>query len=119
MGMRADREFPSSWRSPGRRTEAACSRARCATSRPPAAGRAGVAAALEQVARLDATQARDQLQAILSGVADAVTAQARRPAAVRQRRRLELLGFDLFEELQAAPATGCATASRSSTRTAT
>ena len=31
---------------------------------------------LEQVARLDATQARDQLRAILSGVADAVTAQA-------------------------------------------
>ena len=31
---------------------------------------------LEQVARLDATQARDQLEAILRGVADAVTAQA-------------------------------------------
>ena len=59
---------------------------------------------LEQVARLDATQARDQLQAILSGVADAVTAQAPDGRLLfANDAALDLLGFDSFEELQEAP----------------
>jgi PAS domain S-box-containing protein len=59
---------------------------------------------LEQVARLDATQARDQLQAILSGVADAVTAQAPDGRLLfANDAALELLGFESIEELQAAP----------------
>ena len=59
---------------------------------------------LEQVARLDATEARDQLQAILSGVADAVTAQAPDGRLLfANDAALDLLGFDSFEELQVAP----------------
>jgi PAS domain S-box-containing protein len=59
---------------------------------------------LEQLARLDATEARDQLQAILSGVADAVTAQAPDGRLLfANDAALELLGFDTFEELQSAP----------------
>jgi PAS domain S-box-containing protein len=59
---------------------------------------------LEQLARLDATQARDQLQAILSGVADAVTAQAPDGRLMfANEAALELLGFESFEELQSAP----------------
>ena len=59
---------------------------------------------LEQVARLDATQARDQLQAILGGVADAVTAQAPDGRLLfANDAALDLLGFDSFEELQSAP----------------
>jgi PAS domain S-box-containing protein len=59
---------------------------------------------LEQVARLDATQARDQLEAILSGIADAVTAQAPdgRLLFVNDAA-VELLGFRSREELLAAP----------------
>jgi PAS domain S-box-containing protein len=59
---------------------------------------------LEQFARLDATQARDQLQAILSGVADAVTAQAPDGKVLfANDAALELLGFASVEELQTAP----------------
>ncbi len=59
---------------------------------------------LEQLARLDATQARDQLQAILSGVADAVTAQAPDGKLMfANEAALELLGFESYEELQDAP----------------
>ncbi|MEA2420435.1 MAG: hypothetical protein QOE60_2641, partial [Thermoleophilaceae bacterium] len=59
---------------------------------------------LEQMARLDATQARDQLQAILSGVADAVTAQAPDGQLLfANNAALQLLGFESFEELQSAP----------------
>lgn len=59
---------------------------------------------LEQIARLDATQARDQLQAILSGVADAVTAQAPDGRLLfANDAALQLLGFESFEELQSAP----------------
>jgi PAS domain S-box-containing protein len=59
---------------------------------------------LEQVARLDATQARDQLQAILSGIADAVTAQAPDGRLLfANDAALDLLGFDSFEELESAP----------------
>ena len=61
---------------------------------------------LEQLARVDADQARDQLAAILSGVADAITAQApdgrllfANDAAVRT------LGFESSEALLAAPLT--------------
>jgi PAS domain S-box-containing protein len=58
---------------------------------------------LEQLARLDATQARDQLQAILSGVADAVTAQAPDGRLLfANEAALQLLGFATFEELEAA-----------------
>jgi PAS domain S-box-containing protein len=60
--------------------------------------------ALEQLARVDASSARDQLEAILSGVADAVTAQApdgrlvfANDAAVR------MFGFSSREDLLAAP----------------
>jgi PAS domain S-box-containing protein len=59
---------------------------------------------LEQTARLEASQARDQLEAILRGVADGVTAQApdgrlvfANDAAVRT------LGFQSTEDLLAAP----------------
>jgi PAS domain S-box-containing protein len=62
------------------------------------------ASAAVRASEADATQARDQLQAILSGVADAVTAQGAdgrllfaNPAA------LELMGFDSTEALLAAP----------------
>ena len=59
---------------------------------------------LEQLARLDATQARDQLQAILSGVADAVTAQAPDGRLLfANDAALQLLGFESIEELQSAP----------------
>jgi PAS domain S-box-containing protein len=59
---------------------------------------------LEQMARLDATQARDQLQAILRGVADAVTAQAPDGRLLfANEAALVLLGFESFEELQTAP----------------
>jgi PAS domain S-box-containing protein len=59
---------------------------------------------LEQVARLETSQARDQLQAILSGVADAVTAQAPDGQLMfANQAALELLGFESIEELQAAP----------------
>jgi PAS domain S-box-containing protein len=59
---------------------------------------------LEQLSRVDATQARDQLQAILSGVADAVTAQAPDGRLLfANDAALELLGFESFEELQSAP----------------
>jgi PAS domain S-box-containing protein len=48
--------------------------------------------------------ARDQLQAILSGVADAVTAQAPDGRLLfANDAALELLGFESFEELEAAP----------------
>jgi PAS domain S-box-containing protein len=58
---------------------------------------------LEQLARLDATEARDQLQAILSGVADAVTAQAPDGRLMfANDAALQLLGFASFEELQSA-----------------
>jgi PAS domain S-box-containing protein len=57
-----------------------------------------------ELARVDATEARDQLQAILSGVADAVTAQAPDGRLLfANDAALELLGFESFEELQAAP----------------
>ena len=59
---------------------------------------------LEQLARLDADEARDQLEAILRGVADAITAQApdgrllfANDAAVR------MLGFESSEALTSAP----------------
>jgi PAS domain S-box-containing protein len=59
---------------------------------------------LEQMARVDVTQAREQLEAILAGVADAITAQATdgsllfaNDAAVRT------LGYSTREELLAAP----------------
>jgi PAS domain S-box-containing protein len=59
---------------------------------------------LEQLARLDATQARDQLQAILSGVADAVTAQAPDGRLLfANQAALDLLGFESIEELQSEP----------------
>jgi PAS domain S-box-containing protein len=59
---------------------------------------------LEQLARLDATEARDQLQAILRGVADAVTAQAPDGRLLfANQAALQLLGFESIEELQSAP----------------
>jgi PAS domain S-box-containing protein len=57
-----------------------------------------------ELARVDATEARDQLQAILRGVADAVTAQAPDGRLLfANDAALELLGFASFEELEAAP----------------
>ena len=59
---------------------------------------------LEQLARLDATEARDQLEAILSGVADAVTAQAPDGRLLfANEAAVELLGFGSSEELLSAP----------------
>jgi PAS domain S-box-containing protein len=58
---------------------------------------------LEHVARLDATHARDQLDAILRGVADAVTAQSPDGRLMfANQAALDLLGFGSFEELEAA-----------------
>jgi PAS domain S-box-containing protein len=59
---------------------------------------------LEQLARVDATQARDQLEAILRGVADAVTAQAPDGRLLfANAAAVELLGYESSEALLAAP----------------
>jgi PAS domain S-box-containing protein len=61
---------------------------------------------LEQLARVDATQARDQLEAILRGVADAVTAQAPDGGLLfANEAAVELLGYESSEALLAAPIT--------------
>jgi PAS domain S-box-containing protein len=58
---------------------------------------------LEQLARLDATEARDQLRAILSGVADAVTAQAPDGRLLfANDAAVQLLGFGSSDELLSA-----------------
>ncbi len=61
---------------------------------------------LEQLASVDAREARDQLEAILSGVADAVTAQAPDGRLLfANQAAVELLGFESSEALlSAAPA---------------
>jgi PAS domain S-box-containing protein len=59
---------------------------------------------LEQLARLDATQARDQLEAILRGVADAVTAQAPNGRLLfANQAAVDTLGYESSEALLAAP----------------
>ena len=59
---------------------------------------------LEQVARLEASQARDQLEAILRGVADGVTAQAPDGSLVfANDAAVRVLGFASADELLAAP----------------
>jgi PAS domain S-box-containing protein len=59
---------------------------------------------LEHLARLDASQARDQLEAILRGVADAVTAQAPDGRLLfANDAAVETLGYGSSEELLAAP----------------
>jgi PAS domain S-box-containing protein len=59
---------------------------------------------LEQMARVDATQARDQLEAILRGVADAVTAQAPDGRLLfANEAAVELLGYESSAALLAAP----------------
>jgi PAS domain S-box-containing protein len=59
---------------------------------------------LEQLARVEATQARDQLEAILGGVADAVTAQAPDGRLLfANDATVELLGFESSEQLLSAP----------------
>jgi PAS domain S-box-containing protein len=61
---------------------------------------------LEQLARRNAAEARDQLEAILSGVADAVTAQARDGRLLfANQAAVELLGFESSEALLLAPLT--------------
>jgi PAS domain S-box-containing protein len=61
---------------------------------------------LEQLARVDATQARDQLAAILRGVADAVTAQAPDGRLLfANDAAVQLLGYQSSEELLTAPLT--------------
>jgi PAS domain S-box-containing protein len=61
---------------------------------------------LEQLARVDATQARDQLEAILRGIADAVTAQAPDGRLLfANDAAVELLGYESSEALIAAPLT--------------
>jgi PAS domain S-box-containing protein len=61
---------------------------------------------LEQLARVDATQARDQLEAILRGVADAVTAQAPDGRLLfANEAAVELLGYQSSEALLSAPMT--------------
>ena len=61
---------------------------------------------LEQVARVDATQARDQLEAILRGIADAVTAQAPDGRLLfANEAAVKLLGYESSEALIAAPLT--------------
>jgi PAS domain S-box-containing protein len=59
---------------------------------------------LEQQARIDADRARDQLEAILGGVADGVTAQAPDGSLLfANDAAVEVLGFDSREELLDAP----------------
>jgi PAS domain S-box-containing protein len=59
---------------------------------------------LEQLARVDAIQARDQLEAILRGVADAVTAQAPDGRLLfANDAAVDLLGYESSEALLAAP----------------
>ncbi len=59
---------------------------------------------LEQLARRNAAEARDQLEAILSGVADAVTAQANDGRLLfANQAAVELLGFESSEALLLAP----------------
>ena len=59
---------------------------------------------LEQLANLNASEARDQFEAILSGVADAVTAQAPDGRLLfANQAAVELLGFESREELLSAP----------------
>jgi PAS domain S-box-containing protein len=59
---------------------------------------------LEQLARVDATQARDQLEAILRGVADAVTAQAPDGQLLfANEAAVELLGYESSDALLSAP----------------
>jgi PAS domain S-box-containing protein len=59
---------------------------------------------LEQIASLDAREARDQLEAILSGVADAVTAQAPDGRLLfANQAAVDLLGFESREGLLSAP----------------
>jgi PAS domain S-box-containing protein len=61
---------------------------------------------LEQLARVDATQARDQLEAILRGIADAVTAQAPDGRLLfANDAAVELLGYESSEALIDAPLT--------------
>jgi serine phosphatase RsbU (regulator of sigma subunit) len=61
---------------------------------------------LEQMARVDATEARDQLEAILRGVADAVTAQAPDGRLLfANQAAVDLLGYESSEALLAAPLT--------------
>jgi PAS domain S-box-containing protein len=61
---------------------------------------------LEQVARVDAIEARDQLEAILRGVADAVTAQAPDGRLLfANQAAVELLGYESSEALLSAPLT--------------
>ena len=59
---------------------------------------------LERIARTDADQSRGQLAAILSGVADAVTAQAPDGSLLfANGTAVEMLGFTSLEDLLAAP----------------
>jgi PAS domain S-box-containing protein len=59
---------------------------------------------LEQMARVDATQAREQLEAILAGVADAITAQAPDGSLLfANEAAVRTLGYSSREELLAAP----------------
>ena len=59
---------------------------------------------LEQMARLEATQAREQLEAILRGVADGVTAQAPDGSLLfANAAAVETLGYDSADELLNAP----------------
>ena len=61
---------------------------------------------LEHLARLDASQAPDQLEAILRGVADAVTAQAPDGRLLfANEAAVATLGYESSEELLAAPTT--------------
>ena len=61
---------------------------------------------LEQISSLDAREARDQLEAILSGVADAVTAQAPDGRLLfANQAAVDLLGFESQERLLSAPVT--------------
>jgi PAS domain S-box-containing protein len=61
---------------------------------------------LEQLARRNAAEARDQLEAILSGVADAVTAQAKDGRLLfANQAAVDLLGFESSEALLSAPLT--------------
>jgi PAS domain S-box-containing protein len=61
---------------------------------------------LEHLARLDASQARDQLEAILQGVADAVTVQAPEGRLLfANDAAVTMLGYESSEALLAAPMT--------------
>ena len=108
VGMRADgSEFPvelSVNRVPGREPPVFTGVVRDITERKRVESERDELLRLEHLARLDATQARDQLEAILRGVADAVTAQGPDGRLLfANEAAVATLGYPSSDALLAAP----------------